>query len=128
MGNTGMRMSNGKDCRIRALPTRHWSRRRNRWRLSLATLAARLNFDVGQTASVVHYESVSQLDLPQTWHSIAKRRLRRLNAWVRGILMEVFGARRVEVREVWLEANEASDALVGIYAHRYGHVPLRDTR
>ena len=40
-----------------------------------------------------------------------------------GIRMEVFGARPLEAREVCFEEIETADALVGIYAHRYGYVP-----
>jgi CheY-like chemotaxis protein len=40
-----------------------------------------------------------------------------------GIRMEVFGARPIEAREVCAEEIQASDALIGIYAHRYGYIP-----
>jgi hypothetical protein len=37
--------------------------------------------------------------------------------------MEVFGARPSEATDVCFQEIEESDALVGIYAHRYGYVP-----
>jgi CheY-like chemotaxis protein len=40
-----------------------------------------------------------------------------------GIRMEVFGARPLEATSACLEEILDSDALVGIYAHRYGYVP-----
>jgi CheY-like chemotaxis protein len=40
-----------------------------------------------------------------------------------GIRMEVFGARPLEATSACLQEILDSDALVGIYAHRYGHVP-----
>jgi CheY-like chemotaxis protein len=40
-----------------------------------------------------------------------------------GIRMEVFGARSLEAKAVCFEEIEASDAFIGIYAHRYGYVP-----
>lgn len=41
-----------------------------------------------------------------------------------GVRMEVFGARPSEVTEASLDEVEESDVFVGIYAHRYGCVPL----
>jgi len=41
-----------------------------------------------------------------------------------GVRMEVFGARPLEATSASLEEIVHSDALVGIYAHRYGHVPV----
>ncbi len=38
--------------------------------------------------------------------------------------MEVFGARPSEATEASLDEVEESDVFIGIYAHRYGHVPL----
>jgi hypothetical protein len=40
------------------------------------------------------------------------------------IRMEVFGARPLGATEVSLQEIEASDAFVGIYAHRYGFIPV----
>lgn len=40
-----------------------------------------------------------------------------------GVRMEVFGARPLEPKDTCFEEIESSDALVGIYAHRYGYVP-----
>jgi CheY-like chemotaxis protein len=40
-----------------------------------------------------------------------------------GIRMEVFGARPIEATSACLEEISDSDALIGIYAHRYGYVP-----
>jgi CheY-like chemotaxis protein len=45
-----------------------------------------------------------------------------------GIRMEVFGARSLEAREACFEEIEASDAFIGIYAHRYGYVPSGETK
>ena len=42
--------------------------------------------------------------------------------------MEVFGARPTEATEACLEEISEFDALVGIYAHRYGFVPQGDCR
>ena len=42
--------------------------------------------------------------------------------------MEVFGARPVEATNACFEGILDSDALVGIYAHRYGYVPQGHTR
>jgi CheY-like chemotaxis protein len=41
--------------------------------------------------------------------------------------MEVFGARPLEATTACFDEIAASDALVGIYAHRYGYVPLGQT-
>lgn len=41
-----------------------------------------------------------------------------------GVRMEVFGARPAEATTASLEEVEESDVFVGIYAHRFGHVPL----
>jgi hypothetical protein len=38
--------------------------------------------------------------------------------------MEVFGARPLEATTACFEEIAGSDVLVGIYAHRYGYVPL----
>ena len=42
--------------------------------------------------------------------------------------MEVFGARPLEATSACLEEILDSDALVGIYAHRYGHVPVGQSK
>jgi hypothetical protein len=44
-----------------------------------------------------------------------------------GIRMEVFGARAEEASDACVGEIEASDAFVGIYAHRYGYVPSNST-
>jgi CheY-like chemotaxis protein len=41
-----------------------------------------------------------------------------------GVRMEVFGARPNEATEASLDEVEVSEVFVGIYAHRYGYVPL----
>ena len=40
-----------------------------------------------------------------------------------GVRMEVFGARPLEAKEACFEEIDASDAFIGIYAHRYGYIP-----
>jgi CheY-like chemotaxis protein len=40
-----------------------------------------------------------------------------------GVRMEVFGARPLEATGASLQEISGSDALIGIYAHRYGYVP-----
>jgi CheY-like chemotaxis protein len=40
-----------------------------------------------------------------------------------GIRMEVFGARPTDATRVCFDEIAEADALVGIYAHRYGHIP-----
>lgn|GEM_PF-2712910 len=45
-----------------------------------------------------------------------------------GVRMEVFGARPSEATAASLEEISDSDALVGIYAHRYGYVPKGHSR
>ena len=44
-----------------------------------------------------------------------------------GIRMEVFGARPTDATEACIDEISQSDALIGIYAHRYGHIPLGKT-
>jgi hypothetical protein len=39
------------------------------------------------------------------------------------VRMEVFGARPLEATSACLEEISDSDALIGLYAHRYGYVP-----
>lgn len=41
-----------------------------------------------------------------------------------GVRMEVFGARPSEATEASLDEVDVSEVFVGIYAHRYGYVPL----
>jgi CheY-like chemotaxis protein len=45
-----------------------------------------------------------------------------------GVRTEVFGARPLEATSASLEEIVHSDALVGIYAHRYGHVPVGQSK
>lgn len=52
---------------------------------------------------------------------VAARAIERLGQ--QGIRMEVFGARPVEATNACLEEIADCDALIGIYAHRYGYVP-----
>lgn len=52
---------------------------------------------------------------------IAARAIERLGQ--QGVRMEVFGARPVEATGACLEEIADCDALIGIYAHRYGYVP-----
>ena len=51
----------------------------------------------------------------------AARAIERLGQ--QGVRMEVFGARPLEATSACLEEISDSDALIGIYAHRYGYVP-----
>src|SRR5512144_1081300 len=51
----------------------------------------------------------------------AARAIERLGQ--QGVRMEVFGARPAEATDACLQEISGSDALVGIYAHRYGYVP-----
>lgn len=43
---------------------------------------------------------------------------------LQGVRMEVFGARPAEATEASLDEVDISEVFVGIYAHRYGYVPL----
>ena len=56
----------------------------------------------------------------------AARAIERLGQ--QGVRMEVFGARPTEATDACLEEISDSDALVGIYAHRYGYVPKSHSR
>ncbi len=56
----------------------------------------------------------------------AARAIERLGQ--QGVRMEVFGARPSEATVACLDEILDSDALVGIYAHRYGYVPQRHSR
>lgn len=51
----------------------------------------------------------------------AARAIERLGQ--QGVRMEVFGARPLEATSTCLEEISNSDAMIGIYAHRYGYVP-----
>jgi hypothetical protein len=51
----------------------------------------------------------------------AARAIERLGQ--QSVRMEVFGARPLEATSACLEEISDSDALIGIYAHRYGYVP-----
>jgi len=65
--------------------------------------------------------------LSSTYVDLVEHRAKAANAIERlgqhGVRMEVFGARPAEATAVCLDEIETSDAFVGIYAHRYGHVP-----
>ena len=65
--------------------------------------------------------------LSSTYVDLVEHRAKAANAIERlgqhGVRMEVFGARPAEATAVCLDEIEASDAFVGIYAHRYGYVP-----
>jgi len=51
----------------------------------------------------------------------AARAIERLGQ--QGVRMEVFGARPLEATSACLEEIQDSDALIGLYAHRYGYTP-----
>ena len=57
-----------------------------------------------------------------THRHMAAQALERLGQ--QGIRMEVFGARPSEASTVCFDEIAEADALVGLYAHRYGFVPL----
>src|SRR5262249_50654266 len=65
--------------------------------------------------------------LSSTYEDLALHRQKAAQAIERlgqqGVRMEVFGARPSDATEVCLSEIQESDALVGIYAHRYGYVP-----
>jgi CheY-like chemotaxis protein len=44
-----------------------------------------------------------------------------------GVRMEVFGARPTDATEACFDEILESEALVGLYAHRYGHIPAGQT-
>jgi len=52
---------------------------------------------------------------------VAARAIERLGQ--QGVRMEIFGARPLEATNACLEEIADCDALIGIYAHRYGYVP-----
>lgn len=66
--------------------------------------------------------------ISSTYKDLTNHRVRVAEAVERlgqqGIRMEVFGARPAEATTASLEEVEESDLFVGIYAHRYGYVPL----
>ena len=65
--------------------------------------------------------------LSSTYEDLREHRVKAAQAIERlgqhGVRMEVFGARPGDATGVCREEIEASDAFLGIYAHRYGHVP-----
>ena len=79
------------------------------------------------------HQLVSQLApmkvfLSSTYDDLREHRAKAAQAIERlgqhGIRMEVFGARPGDATGVCLDEINASDAFLGIYAHRYGHVPI----
>ena len=66
--------------------------------------------------------------LSSTYEDLREHRAKAAQAIERlgqqGIRMEVFGARADEATTACLEEIESSDAFLGIYAHRYGYVPI----
>jgi CheY-like chemotaxis protein len=56
----------------------------------------------------------------------AARAIERLGQ--QGVRMEVFGARPLEATSACIEEISDSDALIGIYAHRYGYVPAGQSK
>ena len=65
--------------------------------------------------------SSTYLDLV-AYRNAAAQAIERLGQ--QGVRMEVFGARPLEATTACFDEIAASDALVGIYAHRYGYIPL----
>jgi PleD family two-component response regulator len=57
---------------------------------------------------------------------VAARAIERLGQ--QGVRMEVFGARPIEATEACLEEISDCNAVIGIYAHRYGYVPHGQTK
>jgi Domain of unknown function (DUF4062) len=55
------------------------------------------------------------------YRAVAAEALERLGQ--QGVRMEVFGARPADATTASLSEISESNALVGIYAHRYGHIP-----
>jgi hypothetical protein len=65
--------------------------------------------------------------LSSTYEDLIEYRLKAANAIERlgqqGVRMEVFGARPAQATEACFNEIESSDAVIGIYAHRYGYIP-----
>ena len=65
--------------------------------------------------------------LSSTYDDLVEHREKAANAIARleqqVVRMEVFGARPVEATEVCAQEIKSCDAIIGIYAHRYGYVP-----
>ena len=68
--------------------------------------------------------SSTYLDLIE-YRAAAANALERLGQ--QGIRMEVFGARPTDATSVCFDEISESDAMVGIYTHRYGHIPTGQT-
>jgi CheY-like chemotaxis protein len=66
--------------------------------------------------------------LSSTYEDLVEHRAKAAQAVERlgqeDIRMEVFGARPGEATDVCLDEINSSDAFVGIYAHRYGYIPV----
>jgi CheY-like chemotaxis protein len=69
--------------------------------------------------------------LSSTYLDLIEYRAAAANAFERlgqqGVRMEVFGARPTDATSVCFDEMIESDAMVGIYAHRYGHIPTGHT-
>ena len=66
--------------------------------------------------------SSTELDLKDPYRMTATMALERLDGQVRG--MEMFGARPESATEASLRELEMCELFVGIYAHRYGYIPI----
>src|ERR1035438_3798575 len=69
--------------------------------------------------------------LISTYSDLVEYRAAAANALERlgqqGIRMEVFGARPTDATSACLDEISEAEALVGIYAHRYGYIPIGHT-
>jgi CheY-like chemotaxis protein len=69
--------------------------------------------------------------LSSTYSDLVEYRAAAANALERlgqqGIRMEVFGARPTDATSACLDEISEAEALVGIYAHRYGYIPIGHT-